>query len=78
MKQFRYLKNVTTLELSPEGCAGCGRCVDVCPHQVFELAGKQARIVTAMPAWSAEPAPGTALLRSLTLTPGSAAPPGYQ
>ncbi len=45
MREFRYLKNVTTLELSPEGCAGCGRCVEVCPHQVFELAGKQARIV---------------------------------
>ena len=45
MKQFRYLKNVTTLELRPEGCAGCGRCVEVCPHQVFELAGKQVRIV---------------------------------
>ena len=45
MKQFRYLKNATTLELSPEGCARCGRCVEVCPHQVFELAGKQARIV---------------------------------
>ena len=45
MKQFRYLKNVATLELSPEGCAGCGRCVEVCPHQVFELAAKRARIV---------------------------------
>ena len=45
MKQFRYLKNVATLELRPEGCAGCGRCVEVCPHQVFELAGKQVRIV---------------------------------
>jgi NAD-dependent dihydropyrimidine dehydrogenase PreA subunit len=45
MREFRYLKNVTTLELSPEGCAGCGRCVEVCPHQVFELAGKQAHIV---------------------------------
>ena len=45
MRRFRYLKNVTTLQLSPEGCAGCGRCVEVCPHQVFELAAKRARIV---------------------------------
>lgn len=45
MKEFRYLKNVATLELRPEGCAGCGRCVEVCPHQVFELTGKQVRIV---------------------------------
>jgi ferredoxin len=45
MKEFRYLKNVTTLELRPEGCAGCGRCVEVCPHQVFALAGKQVHII---------------------------------
>jgi len=35
MKEFRYLKNATTLEFRPEGCAGCGRCVEVCPHQGF-------------------------------------------
>lgn len=45
MKRFRYLENVTTLKLRPEGCAGCGRCVEVCPHQVFALAGKQVHIV---------------------------------
>ncbi len=45
MKEFRYLKNATTLEFRPEGCAGCGRCVEVCPHQVFELAGKRVRMV---------------------------------
>ncbi len=44
MKRFRYLKNVTTLELEPAGCIGCGRCVEVCPHQVFEIAGKRALI----------------------------------
>ena len=45
MRRFRYLQNVTTLELCPDGCAGCGRCVEVCPHQVFALAGRQAHIV---------------------------------
>lgn len=45
MREFRYLKNVTTLELRTEGCAGCGRCVEVCPHQVLELAGKRVHIV---------------------------------
>ena len=25
-------------------CIGCGRCLEVCPHQVFVLEGKRARI----------------------------------
>ncbi|MBI5656588.1 MAG: 4Fe-4S binding protein [Geobacter sp.] len=45
MKGFRYLKDVATLELSPEACIGCGRCVEVCPHQVFVLEGKLSHIV---------------------------------
>ncbi len=32
-----YLKNVVTLALSPEKCIGCGRCLEVCPHDVFVL-----------------------------------------
>jgi ferredoxin len=44
MKGFRYLKNVTTLELQASRCVGCGRCVEVCPHQVFVVAGKRAEI----------------------------------
>lgn len=44
MKGFRYLEQVATLELVP-GCIGCGRCVEVCPHQVFTLAEGQARII---------------------------------
>jgi NAD-dependent dihydropyrimidine dehydrogenase PreA subunit len=42
-----YLKNVVTLNLSPEKCIGCGRCLEVCPHAVFGLesgkAGLRAR-----------------------------------
>lgn len=44
MKGFHYLKDVSTLELAEEACIGCGRCVEVCPHQVFALHGRQARI----------------------------------
>jgi len=40
-----YLKNVATLSLSVEKCAGCGRCAEVCPHGVFEMDGRKARIV---------------------------------
>ena len=44
MKGFRYLRNVATLELDQATCTGCGMCVEVCPHQVFALAEKQATI----------------------------------
>jgi NAD-dependent dihydropyrimidine dehydrogenase PreA subunit len=40
-----YLENVTTLFLVAEKCVGCGRCVEVCPHGVFSVADKKARIV---------------------------------
>jgi NAD-dependent dihydropyrimidine dehydrogenase PreA subunit len=44
MKDFRYLKNVATLKLDQKTCIGCGRCPEVCPHQVFRLTGKKAVI----------------------------------
>jgi NAD-dependent dihydropyrimidine dehydrogenase PreA subunit len=44
MRGFRYLKNVATLELDQALCNGCGRCMDVCPHQVFALVEKRAAI----------------------------------
>jgi ferredoxin len=44
MKGFRYLKNVATLELDRAACTGCGRCMEVCPHGVFAVAEKRARI----------------------------------
>ena len=43
MKGFRYLKNVATLALAENTCIGCGRCIEVCPHQVFVLREKKAR-----------------------------------
>lgn len=44
MEQFRYLTNVSTLELTAGQCIGCGQCGLVCPHGVFDLAGGRARI----------------------------------
>jgi NAD-dependent dihydropyrimidine dehydrogenase PreA subunit len=44
MKGFSYLQGVTTLELVPELCIGCGRCLEVCPHAVFEREGKRVRL----------------------------------
>jgi len=31
---MRYL-DITTLKFDQEKCIGCGRCVEVCPHQIF-------------------------------------------
>ena len=43
--KHRYLKNVSTLEYDNEKCVGCGKCTEVCPHGIFDLTGKKARIV---------------------------------
>lgn len=43
MKQ-QYLKGVSTLELNGEKCNGCGMCVAVCPHEVFDIREKRAHI----------------------------------
>ena len=45
MKGFSYLRKVATLEYDLEACIGCGRCEEVCPHQVFSLQEKKARII---------------------------------
>lgn len=40
----RYLKKVVTLQLFAEKCKGCGRCLEVCPHNVFLLKEEKAVI----------------------------------
>ena len=44
MDCLRYLKNVVTLELDQPTCIGCGRCVEVCPHQVFLIDNRKASL----------------------------------
>ena len=45
MSDLKYLKNVSTLELDPGTCIGCGMCAVVCPHGVFEIEERKAQIV---------------------------------
>lgn len=33
----KYVKNVATLTIDAEKCAGCGICVNVCPHQILSV-----------------------------------------
>ncbi|MFZ3114602.1 MAG: mercury methylation ferredoxin HgcB [Syntrophales bacterium] len=44
MKGFTYLRNVATLKMRTELCTGCGRCREVCPHQVFSVVKNKALI----------------------------------
>jgi NAD-dependent dihydropyrimidine dehydrogenase PreA subunit len=43
---MQYFRNVATLKLNTELCNGCKMCTMVCPHAVFEIAGKKARIIS--------------------------------
>jgi NAD-dependent dihydropyrimidine dehydrogenase PreA subunit len=45
MQGFHYLSGVATLTYDAELCNGCRRCIDVCPHQVFDMQDKRARVV---------------------------------
>ena len=44
---LRYLRGVATLTLDVAKCNGCRMCVAVCPHSVFTIVEKRARIVDA-------------------------------
>jgi len=42
--QMRYLASVVSLQMDREKCTGCGLCTVVCPHGVFVLEAKKARL----------------------------------
>jgi ferredoxin len=44
MAGLRYLTDVVTLKLDAEKCTGCGLCTAVCPHGVFVIENRKARI----------------------------------
>ncbi len=43
--RMTYIRNGETLALERELCNGCGRCIEVCPHEVFAMEGGKAGIV---------------------------------
>ncbi|NVN99014.1 MAG: 4Fe-4S binding protein [Geobacteraceae bacterium] len=45
MKGFSYLKGVSTLALDRGICTGCRICTEVCPHNLFYVAGGKAEIL---------------------------------
>ena len=40
----KYLAGVSTLKLDAAKCTGCGMCVNVCPHAVFRIKDRKAKI----------------------------------
>jgi len=44
MKTMQYFKDIVTLKLDASLCTGCGLCVIVCPHAVFEIVHGRAQI----------------------------------
>jgi NAD-dependent dihydropyrimidine dehydrogenase PreA subunit len=44
LKKFEYIKDVSSLALDQAKCSGCGMCMIVCPHSVFERENGKARI----------------------------------
>lgn len=42
---LEYIKGVSTLELYVDKCIGCGLCSTVCPHAVFKIENKRAKVV---------------------------------
>lgn len=45
--KLEYLRGVSTLKLDADKCIGCGMCVTVCPHAVFEVTGRKAAVIDA-------------------------------
>jgi len=44
MTEHKHLSGVSTLKLDAIACTGCGKCLEVCPHAVFEPADGKVRI----------------------------------
>lgn len=41
---MKYLLNISTLELNTDKCTGCRKCTEVCPHGVFMVENRKARV----------------------------------
>lgn len=44
MENQLYLKNVSSLALDATRCNGCRMCLEVCPHNVFQIKNNKAVI----------------------------------
>ncbi|MFW6138345.1 MAG: mercury methylation ferredoxin HgcB [Spirochaetota bacterium] len=42
---MKYLLNVVSLKLDTARCNGCGKCVEVCPRDVFKIESGKAFVI---------------------------------
>jgi len=45
MEKLRHLPDVSTLVMDSKACVGCGTCEIVCPHGVFNVENRKAKII---------------------------------
>ncbi|MCF7958352.1 MAG: 4Fe-4S dicluster domain-containing protein, partial [Phycisphaerae bacterium] len=45
MTRLKYISGVVTLAYDSQKCKGCRKCMEVCPHGVFVVEERKARIV---------------------------------
>lgn len=70
METFRYLSNVSTLYLNPDICIGCGMCEVVCPHSVFEIKEKKAKIIDQDGCMECGACANNCPVEAISVTPG--------
>ncbi len=70
MKDFRYIKDVTTLKLSTDKCTGCRVCTAVCPHNVFMIQEKKAVIQDSDACMECGACALNCPVEAVTVTPG--------
>lgn len=70
MDNQKYLKNVSTLEYDSSKCIGCKICVDVCPHNVFKMAGKKVEIINKDKCMECGACENNCITKALTVNKG--------
>jgi len=70
MEKFRYLSNVSTLHLDTDICIGCGMCETVCPHSVFDVKDKKARVLDKDACMECGACANNCPVEAISVTPG--------
>ncbi len=70
MDGFRYIGGVATLRLDDAACIGCGMCEEVCPHGVFAVEERKARILDRDACMECGACAMNCLTGAISVTPG--------
>ena len=70
MSSLRYIENIVTLELDVEKCIGCDMCPIVCPHGVFIVEDRKARIADRDACIECGACAGNCPTKAITVTAG--------